>query len=536
MNSAYEAIVIGAGHNGLVTAAYLARAGLRVLVLERRGLVGGAAVTEEIYPGFKFDTCAHRIGSLHPAVVKDLQPARHGAEILQTDPTVFSPLPDGRHLLLWRNPQDSCEAIRRFSEADANRWIPFCGHVGRAAGFLESLYHKAPPNVIARDAATLWTLLKLGGRLRRMGKRDMMEVMRTLPMSVAEFLGDWFETDVLKGTLGAIGISGICQGPLAFGTAFLMLHHQVGSNNGVPRSTEVVRGGVGNLTQALAAAARKWGVEIRTDAEVQRVTVEDNRATGVVLASGDEIAARWIVSNADPRRTFLKLVDPIDLDPQFLREVHNIKFRGACAKVHLALDELPSFTCAPGNGPHLHGVISISPSLHYLEHAYDDAKHGGISRQPYLEILIPSLIDPTMAPPGKHVMSIFAQYAPYHLKEGVWDDARREALGDAVVETLAQYAPNLEAAILHRHVLTPLDLETAYGLTEGNINHGELTLDQLFFMRPVPGWAQYRTPIQNLFLCGAGTHPGGGVTGAPGYNAARQILRDVKRDGSHRER
>jgi phytoene dehydrogenase-like protein len=318
---------------------------------------------------------------------------------------------------------------------------------------------------------------------------------------------------------------------MAVGTAFTFLHHHVGVQNGTLRPTARVRGGIGKLTAGLAAVAAERGVEIRTNAEVARVLLEAGRAAGVVLANGDEIRAKRVISNADPRHTFTKLVRPSDLNPEFSRKIANIKFKGACAKVHLTLGALPDFTALPGSGHHLNGVISISPSIQYLERAYDDAKYGGVSQRPYLEAVIPTVADPSLAPPDKHIMSVLVQYAPYSLKDGAWDDDRRQALGDTVVKTLTEYAPNFESTVLQRHVLTPLDLEETYGLAEGNIYHGEHTMDQLFLMRPVPECARYRTPIANLYLCGAGTHPGGGVTGAPGRNAAREILRDVKGRG-----
>ena len=523
----YDAIVVGAGHNGLTTAAYLAKADKRVLVLERRDIVGGVTVTQEVHTGFKFDTWVHGVGWLHPKVMRDLDLAHHGLEILRNDPTVFAPLPDGAHLTLWQDGGKTVETLRGFSSSDANKWGAFAERVAQVAQILEAAYSVTPPDIRAGSFDDLVKILKLGGRLRRLGRRNMMEVIRLLPMSVAEFLDEWFETDVLKGTLGASGIGGIFQGPRASGTTFILAHHHVGSPKGVFRSLGLVRGGVGNLSAALAGAARQHGAEIRTGAEVEQVVIVEGQARGVVLASGEEIAASQIISNADPHATFLGLVGPLNLPQDFVQKVRNIKFRGACARVNLALDELPSFTSLPGDGPHLRGVISISPSLNYLERAYDDAKYGGISQQPCLEASIPSLADPTLAPSGKHVMTIAVQYAPYQLKQGVWDDAQRELLFDTVVETLTEYAPNLTGAILHSQVLTPLDLEQEFGLTEGNLNHGELTLDQLFFMRPVPGWAQYRTPIKNLYLCGAGTHPGGGVAAASGYNAAREILKDA---------
>jgi phytoene dehydrogenase-like protein len=531
MTKTYDALVIGAGHNGLVTAAYLAKSGLSTLVLERREVVGGAAVTESIFQGYQFDTGSHRIGPLHPSVMNDLELGRHGVEILDPDPTVFAPLADRGRLLLWRDPQRTVEAIREISKADADRWIPFTRLVAQAAGVLGAAYATTPPNVVTGGTRDLWTALKLAARLRRLGKKDMIEVMRILPMSVRELLDDWFESDVLKGTLAATGITGMFQGPMAVGTAFTFLHHHVGVQNGTLRPTARVRGGVGKLTAGLAAVGAERGVEIRTDTEVAHVLIEDGRATGVVLGDGEVIRAKRVISNADPRHTFTKLVQPSDLNPEFSRKIANIKFKGACAKVHLALGALPDFTSLPGGGHHLNGVISISPSIEYLERAYDDAKYGGVSQKPYLEVVIPSVTDPSLAPPGKHLMSVLVQYAPYSLRDGKWDDVRRQELGDAVVGTLSEYAPNLESAVLQRHVLTPLDLEETYGLTEGNIYHGEHTLDQLYFMRPVPECARYRTPIPNLYLCGAGTHPGGGVTGAPGCNAAREILRDVKGRG-----
>jgi phytoene dehydrogenase-like protein len=528
MNDTYDAIVIGAGHNGLVTAAYLAKAGLRVVVLERRDTVGGAAATEEVYPGYKFDTGAHRINALHPAVLNDLKLGSHGLELMPFDPAVFAPTLDGNHLALWREPELSIDSIRRLSETDAGRWNDFGALIAKATGFLESTYESAPPDVLSSQTKDLWATLRLARRLRRLGKKDMMEVMRIMPMTIVELLDEWFETDLLKGTLGAAGITGIFQGPMAAGTAHLFLHQHVGTKTGALRSASRVRGGMGNLAKALESSARGFGADIRTNAWVESISAEEGHATGVVLVGGEEIKARCVVSNADPKRTYCDLLDPFHLDPEFMRGVRKIKFKGVCARVNLALSEPPSFDCLPGDGPHLRGLISISPSLKYLERAFDDAKYGDFSKEPQLEAVIPSLTDPSVAPEGKHVMSILVQYAPYHLKDDVWDDAKREALGDRVVDTLARYAPNIESAILHRQVLTPLDLESVFGLTEGNIYHGEMTLDQIFFMRPVPGWSRHRAPVDGLYLCGAGTHPGGGVSGAPGHNAARAILKDLK--------
>jgi phytoene dehydrogenase-like protein len=531
----YDAVVIGAGLNGLVAAAYLAKAGQRVLVVERREVVGGTAVTEEIYPGFRFDTCRHDAGWLAPRIARDLKLVRHGLETLDVDANVFVPRPGGGrsdYLLLHHDPHRSAALIRKHSLADAAKWRAFAQRIARLAGFLQAAYATPAPAVDATSVADLLSLAGLGTRLRSLGKTEMVELLRTVPMSVGELLDDWFETDVLKGAIGARGVTGILQGPRSGGTAFVLLHHQVGRPVGAFRAPSAIRGGVGNLAGALAAAAQSFGAEVRTGAEVVRVRLEGGRARGVILRNGDEIAARRVVSGADPRRTFLQLCDPSRLDPEFLRSVRNVRYRGGWAKVNLALDALPSFSALRGNGSEasLRGTISISPSLTYLERAYDDAKYGRVSERPYLEIRIPSLADPTIAPAGKHVMSIEVQYAPYHLRDADWDDAARDALGDRVIETLATYAPDLPGTILHRQVLTPRDLENVFALTEGHAYHGELTLDQILFMRPVAGWSRYRTPVDGLYLCGSGTHPGGGIAGAAGANAAREILKDQKHD------
>ncbi|MFQ5704689.1 MAG: phytoene desaturase family protein [Gemmatimonadales bacterium] len=529
MSGRYDAIVIGAGHNGLVTAAYLARAGMGVLVLEQRDNVGGAAVTQEFHPGFKVDSGAHCLSGLHPNVVEDLRLRDNGLRFSSPEPAVLAPLLDGRHLTLSRDSVRTTAAIRDFSARDANRWTEFTSLVGSITSFLRTVYRTTPtgfPEISPRD---LWGLLRLVRGLRGLGKRQMMEALRILPMPVAEFLDEWFETDVLKGVLGASGVTGIFQGPMAAGTSYVLMHQHVWSPRGVIRGPQFVHGGIGHLTAALAEAARKNGAEISTGRAVARIVVENESALGVIVEGGDIIKADRVISSADPKRTFLNLVDAGHFDPVFLDKVHNIKYRGACAKVHLALGELPQFSCLGGKGPHLEGIISVSPSLEYLERAYDDAKYGAMSQKPYLDIVIPSLMDPTLAPAGRHVMSIFMQYAPYKLRNEEWNDAKRQELGNLVVNTLTEYVPNLPSCILHRQVYSPADLETVFGLTEGNINHGDLTLDQLFFMRPVAGWARYRTPIDGLYLCGAGTHPGGGVTGAPGYNAAREVLRDSRR-------
>ena len=525
MSISYDTIVIGAGHNGLVAAAYLSRAGHKVLVLERRDTVGGATTTEEVFPGFRVDTGAHRTGGLSNRVVTDLGLARHGLELLDADPTVFVPVVEGTPLMLWRDPIKTAEAIREISSADADTWVPFTELIGKAAGFLEAAWTTTPPDVTGNNIGDLIASAKLGAKLRRLGKKDMVEVMRILPMSVYELLRDWFESDLLKGALAASAVTGLCQGPMAGGTVYTLLHHHVGAGAGVIRPTRRVRGGIGRLSDALVADCEASGSEVRTGAAVERIIVEGGHAVGVVVDSG-EIRAERVVSSADPRRTFFDLMEPSEMEPEFARKISNIRYRGVCAKVHLALCGLPDFTCRPGVGDHLNGIISISPSLEYVERAFDAAKYGHPSRQPYLEVSIPSRADPGVAPNGKHLMSIVFQYAPYTLREGTWDDSARAKLGDLAVATLVEYAPNLSSLVEASHVMTPLDLEQQFGLSEGNVYHGEMTLDQLLFMRPVPGASRYRTPIAGLYLCGAGTHPGGGVTGVPGFNAAREILRD----------
>ncbi len=521
MSAAHDVLVIGAGQNGLVAAASLAKAGRRVLILERRDAVGGSNHTAEFHPGFRVDAAFHRAGWLDPAMAAELAIGVPADVPSGPDPVVICPLGDGA-FALPRTPRAAADALRRFSAADAGRWEAFCALTHKLSGFLQHMYGVTPPQLTSTRAADLMTLLGLGRRVRGMGKPDMIELLRVLPMSVAELLDDWFETDVLKGVLGAGGITGIAQGPRSAGTAFVMLHHQVGNPAGVVRGGGIRPGGAGGLSVRLAAAAQALGVGIRTGAGVARIVVTDGRATGVVLENGEEMSAAQVVSTADPRRTMLGMVDPTELAPEYTRAVQNIRHRGVCAKVNLALGELPRFTGADES--QLRGVISISPSLDYLERAHDDAKYGAVSRAPYLEAVIPSLAEPALAPPGRHVMSVWMQYAPYRLKEGRWDAASREALGDRVVECLAAYAPNLRSSVIDREVMTPLDFEDAYGVPEGNLYHGEMGLDQILFMRPVPGWGHHRTPIAGLFLGGSGTHPGGGIAGGSGRLAARELL------------
>jgi phytoene dehydrogenase-like protein len=520
-----DLIVIGGGVNGLVAAAYFAKAGMKVLVLESRSSPGGPATTEELFPGFRFNAAGLDAGWLLPDITKHLRLASHGLELVTPDTSLFCPLPDGTALTIRTDPAKTAEELARVAPEDARRWPSFTTRLARFARFLERLYAVTPPQVPDPTGADLLTLLQAGRRLRGLGRREMFEFLRVAPMPIAEWLDEWFLHDGLKGAIAAGGIVRLLQGPRSAGTAFVLLHHHVGRPAGAVRAVHLVKGGLGNLSRALTAAASGFGAEIRTSAPVREVVVREGRVIGVALETGEHLAAKHVVSAVDPRRTLCGLVDAGHLDPEFLRTVRNIKFRGAVATLHLALSELPRFSARAQDGA-LHGAICIAPSLDYLERAYDDAKYGTISRRPYLEARIPTLSDPGLAPPGRHILSVQVQYAPYRLNGNGWDDAARERLADLVTDTLTEYAPNLKSAVLHRHVVTPLDLEQRYGLSEGHPYHGELTLDQIFFMRPVPGWADYRTPIAGLYLCGAGTHPGGGLAGAAGRNAARELLKE----------
>jgi len=523
----YDVIVIGGGHNGLTCAAYLARAGRKVLVLERRHVLGGAAVTEEVFPGFKFSVCSYVVSLLRPEVIRELDLPRHGMELLPLDGTM-TPMPNGDYL--WRvNDHDKTRReIARHSRLDAEAYDEYGKAMVEMGRFAKPIMGMLPPDPTSLDPRGLLELLGMGKRFRDMRFHDKVNQVQLLTMSAVDFLDQWFETDVLKATMSASGIIGTFLGVRSPGTAYVLLHHYMGEIDGAFRSWGLSRGGTGAVSNAIAAAAREFGAEIRTEAAVAQILSKNGRATGVALANGDEIRAKVVVSSVDPNLTFLKFMNERDLPGDFVDGVKRYKYRGSSGKVNLALDALPNFTCLPGAGPHLRGAISISPSVDYMERAYDDAKYGKFSQRPYMDMVIPSLTDPSVAPPGKHVMSCFVQYAPYHLRDGVWDDRQREAFGDAVIDTIAEYAPNIRDIILHRQVLTPLDIEREFGLTEGNIFQGELTLEQLFFLRPVPGYAQYATPIDRLYMCGSATHPGGGIMGAPGRNAATRILKDVR--------
>ncbi len=525
--SKYDVIVIGGGHNGLTNAAYLARAGKKVLVLERRHVLGGAAVTEEVFPGFKFSVCSYVVSLLRPEIIRDLDLPRHGLEILPLDGT-FTPMPNGDYLWRLNDHGKTRREIARHSKLDAEAYEEFGKAMQAMCRFVKPILSMVPPDPSTLNPRELMKLLFLGRRFQGLSSEDKYNQVQLMTMSAVDFLNQWFETDVLKATMSASGIIGTFLGVRSPGTAYVLLHHYMGEIDGAFRSWGFSRGGTGAISNAIAEAAREAGAEIRTEAPIAKIIVNNNRAQGVVLQNGDEIYGDVISSSVDPRLTFLKFIEEKMLPSEFLEDVKRYKFRGSSGKVNIALDALPDFRCLPGPGAHLRGAISISPSVEYMERAYDDAKYGNFSRRPYIDMVIPSLTDPSVAPPGKHVMSCFVQYAPYKLRPGLnWDD-QREAFGNNVIDTISEYAPNLKSIIINKQVLTPLDLEREFGLSEGNIFQGELSLEQLFFLRPVPGYAQFRTPIKNLYMCGSATHPGGGIMGAPGRLAALEILKDVK--------
>jgi phytoene dehydrogenase-like protein len=518
-----DTIIIGGGHNGLVTAFHLAKAGLKPLVLESRALAGGCVANEEFAPGFTAPL-ANGTGPLRASVVRDMGLART-VSFIRPDPRLVALAPGGRALAFAGDPARTADAIRAFSAKDAAAYPEFCTTLQRLGGFLADLLELTPPDIDSPAATEMWKLLKTGRRFRALGRKDSFRLLRWGPMAAADLVAEWFETDLLQAAVAARGVFGTAQGPWSAGSGAVLLLNAAADP--VPGGSAVtVKGGPGALAAAMADAARAAGAEIRTGARVARILVEEERAAGVVLDDGTEIRGRGVVSNADPRRTFLDLVDPIDLDPGFLAKVRNFRSRGTVAKVHLALDARPTFQGVAH--PDLHGRILVAPGIDYLERAFDASKYGEIPQQPYLDVTVPTLADPSLAPAGRHVLSAHVQFVPYQLAAGrQWDDTRDE-LASVVLRTLEEYAPGIGATVEATQVLTPVDLERTYGLTGGQIYHGEPSLDQLFTMRPILGWAQYRTPIEGLFLCGSGTHPGGGITGASGQNAAREIVKALK--------
>jgi phytoene dehydrogenase-like protein len=520
----YDAVVIGGGHNGLISAAYLARAGMRTLVLEQRHVLGGAAVTEELFPGFRFSVFSYVVSLLRPEIIRELDLPRHGLDILPLDGT-FTPLHDD---YLWRvnDHGRTIRELRRWSASDAEAYEEYGQLMVDMARFIKPILSIVPPDVASLDPRPFLPVASLARRFQALSERQQAVFVQLMTMSSSDFLDQWFETDPLKATMAASGIIGTYLGVKSPGTAYVLLHHYMGEIDGAFRAWGIPKGGTGGISNAIGDAARAMGAEIRMEARVERIDVRHGRAAGVVLEGGEEIAAGAVISSLDARLTFLGLLEQGVLEPDFEEEIRRFKFRGSSGKVNLAVDRLPEFTCLPREGEHLRGAISFSPSVDDMERAYDDAKYGRFSRKPYIDMIIPTLVDPSMAPPGKHVISCFVQYAPYHLTPelGSWDD-QREAFGDAVVDRIAEFAPGFRDSILFRNVQTPLDIERTTGLTEGNIFQGELSLEQLFFNRPVPGYARFRTPVRDLWLGGSSTHPGGGIMGANGRLAAMDVLR-----------
>jgi len=522
-----DVVIIGGGHNGLVTAFYLAKAGYKPLVLERRSQVGGAAVTEEFHPGFRCSVLSHMAGPLRADIVRDMQLERHGLKLIRPDVAVTAFSPEGRVLSLYNDVNKSAQEIAKFSPKDAARYPEFQTSLGKVSKVIAQALAMTPPDIDSPSKGDLWGMLQTGRSIRNLGKKDMYRLLRWGPMAVADLAAEYFDTELLRATVAARGIFGTFLGPWSAGSSLVLLIRAAADEHAAGGAT-FAQGGTGAITQAMAAAAQQAGAEIRTGAEVIEISVGKGVARAVVLSTGEEIPAKAIISNADPKRTLLKLVDPVHLAPNFVTKLQNYRMPGTVAKLNLALSSLPNFTGLNGNVEALKGRIHIGPEIDYLERAFDESKYGNFSKQPYLEIAIPTLTDPSLAPAGKHVMSIYMQYAPFKLRDSDWE-TQRVALGDTVVRVLAQYAPNLPELILRHQIITPLDLEDVYGLTGGHIFHGELALDQFFTMRPLLDWARYSTPIENLYLCGSGTHPGAGLTGGSGANAAREILKHIKK-------
>lgn len=521
-----DCVVIGGGHNGLVTAFYLAKAGRKPLVLERRPIMGGCATTEDFAPGFRSPVLAHTLGPIRPSIVRDMQLERRGVKFLSPDPRLLALAEDGRALAFANDPATTAEAIRLFSAKDAARYPAFCAALAKMGSFLAGLLDMTPPSIDAPSKGELWELLKTGRRFRALGRRDSFALLRWGPMAVADLVAEWFETDLLRAAIAAPGIFGTFMGPWSAGTGAVML--LAAANDPQPGGTSVTAvGGPGSVTHAMGEAAREAGAEIRTGVDVARINVRDGVVCGVTLADGTEIASNKVISGVDPRRTFLGLVDPIELEPGFLTRIRHYRVPGTVAKVNFALSALPAFTAlGGGDAPAaLRGRVHIGPGIDYLERAFDASKYGEISPNPYLDVSFPTLADPSLAPAGRHVMSVYMQYAPFTLRRGAAWESQRGALASLVLRTIESYAPGVTTLVEHQQVITPADLEHTFGLTGGHMFHGELALDQLFTMRPTLGWAQYATPVRNLYLCGSGTHPGNGLTGGSGQNAAREILR-----------
>jgi phytoene dehydrogenase-like protein len=514
MTEQFDAVVVGGGHNGLVAAAYLAKSGARTLVLEQRSVVGGAAVTEEPWPGFHLSTFSYAAGLLRPKIVADLELPRFGYQTFLLDPEMFVPLPDGRSLTLWNDDERSAQEIAKFSARDAKVYPKYSQYWTEVIELLDPLLLSAP--------------VPLPELLEIVPDNRVEALLRDLFLrSAADILDEWFESEELKGALCTSAIIGTLLPPDAPGTAYVLAHHKLGNVEGHPKSWGLARGGMGGITQALRRSAEHFGATVRTDARVQRVLVRDGRAVGVETASGERIGARAVASTLDARHTFLELLPPDSLEPEFRHKVELIRSRGSSLKFNAALDGLPDFTASPGApGPHHRGFVDLIPNMEYARVAYDDAWHGRFSRRPFMDIVFQSTLDDSVAPPGKHTMSCFVQYAPTHLAGTTWEAAKPD-VADTVLDTIQEYAPNIRKVVRNWQVVSPTDIESILGMTGGNIFQGDITPDQIFTFRPVPGWSQYRTPVPGLYLAGSAAHPGGGVLGAPGHNAAQTVLEDL---------
>lgn len=523
-NQKYDAIIVGGGHNGLTCAAYLAKAGRKVLVLEKRHVLGGAAVSEEIFPGFTYSVCSYVVSLFRPHIIRELGLAKHGLEIIPLECS-FSPHEDGPGLCRWSDQERSRREVAHFSKEDSEAYPEFALEMKKMSFFAKNIIDQSAPDPTSFNPKELIRLMKLGNKFKDFGSEFVYLHNKLLTMSAVDFLDMYFESEALKAPMSVSGIIGTFLGVRSPGTAYVLLHHYMGEIDGVFRSWGFSKGGTGQLSMSIAKAAESFGAEIRTKTAVSMIKCVHQKATGVVLENGDEIDAKLVISACDPKRTFLGFIGEKNLDSDFVDQIESFKLRGSSGKVNLALDRLPTFKGGRKGSEHLRGDIAIAPSLDYLEKAYDEAKYGAFSKRPYLNIVLPSIVDPTVAPPGKHVLSAFVQYAPYKIKEGPdnWPE-QREAFGKTVIDTIEEFAPDIRDCILHQQTLTPWDLEKEFGLTEGNIFHGELSLEQLLFLRPAAGWAKYKTPVANLWMCASGTHPGGGVMGSPGELAAKTIL------------
>jgi len=522
-----DVVIIGGGHNGLVAAFYLAKAGFKPLVLERRAQTGGAAITEEFHPGFRGSILAHSAGPVRADIIRDMQLEKNGVQFIKPEVGVTALSPDGRALVLYSDTKKAADEINKFSAKDAAKYPEFQQSLAKIGRVINEVLGTTPPDIDNPSNSDLWSMLKAGKAIRDLGKKDMYRLLRWGPMAAADLVAEYFETELLRAVIAARGIFGTFLGPWSAGSSLVLLLRAAADSHPAG-SGWFAAAGMGAVTRAMATAAKQAGAEIRSGAEVIEVRVKDGAATSVVLSSGEEISANAIISNADPKRTLLKLVDPIHLSPDFVMKLQHYRMPGTVAKVNLALSGLPKFTAIDGNTAALSGRIHIGPEIDYLERAFDESKYGEFSKQPYLEIAIPTMSDPSLAPSGQHVMSVYMQYAPFKLKKSDWE-SQRNNLGQCVVKTLTQYAPDLPKLILTHQIITPQDLEDTYGLTGGHIFHGELALDQFFTMRPLLDWARYKTPIANLYFCGSGTHPGVGLTGGSGANAAKEIVKSLKK-------